>query len=81
MEVQLELGHHAVPKTKPGTDFTHFWTLFVRGPDDCKIEEFVDKVVFNLHSTFDKFKRGQSRSLSCISIQSLVQFTESHLSS
>lgn len=58
--VQLELEHHAVPKAKVLSDgFTHDWTIIVRGPDDCKIQEFVEKVVFNLHPDFPRCKRGQ----------------------
>lgn len=62
VEVQLELGHNAVPK--PRNQFTHQWTLFVRGPDNCRIEEFVEKVVFNLHESFPKPRRGESTDVS-----------------
>lgn len=58
MEVQLELGHKAYPKEEISPNgYTHDWTVFVRGPDDCKIHEFIEKVVFNLHESFPKPRR------------------------
>jgi YEATS domain-containing protein 1/3 len=60
VEVQLELGHRAdpFPRNAPA-GFTHQWTLFVRGPDNCKIEEFVEKVIFHLHESFPKCNRSE----------------------
>ncbi|XP_064475075.1 protein AF-9-like isoform X2 [Ornithodoros turicata] len=58
IEVKLELGHRAVLRSKPTAEgFTHDWTVFVRGPEGCNIQHFVDKVVFLLHDSFPKPKR------------------------
>ncbi|CAN8011526.1 unnamed protein product [Ixodes pacificus] len=58
IEVKLELGHRAVLRARPTAEgFTHDWTVFVRGPDNCSIQHFVDKVVFFLHESFPKPKR------------------------
>ncbi|XP_012585291.1 PREDICTED: protein ENL isoform X2 [Condylura cristata] len=37
--------------------FTHDWMVFVRGPEQCEIQHFVEKVVFRLHDSFPKPKR------------------------
>ncbi|KAI1296899.1 Protein ENL [Halotydeus destructor] len=58
VEVQLELGHRAEPRTKATAEgYTHDWTVFVRGPQDCKIHYFIDKIVFVLHESFPKARR------------------------
>ncbi|KAH6938946.1 hypothetical protein HPB50_015070 [Hyalomma asiaticum] len=58
IEVKLELGHRAVLRARPTAEgFTHDWTVFVRGPEGCNIQHFVDKVVFLLHESFPKPKR------------------------
>lgn len=33
--------------------------VFVRGPEQCEIQHFVEKVVFRLHDSFPKPKRGE----------------------
>lgn len=38
--------------------FFHFRTVFVRGPENSNIQHFVEKVVFHLHDSFHKPKRG-----------------------
>uniref|UniRef100_A0A3P9KPT2 MLLT3 super elongation complex subunit n=1 Tax=Oryzias latipes TaxID=8090 RepID=A0A3P9KPT2_ORYLA len=54
----LELGHRAQVRKKPTAEgFTHDWMVFVRGPDHCNIQHFVEKVVFHLHESFPKPKR------------------------
>lgn len=59
VKVQFEIGHEASRKTKISKDgFTHDWELFVRGADSNDISIFVDKVVFNIHESFPKPKRG-----------------------
>jgi PREDICTED: similar to LTG19 len=59
VEVQLELGHKASPRLKPTDEgYTHDWTVFVKGADSCNIKYFVEKVVFQLHESFPKPKRG-----------------------
>ncbi|XP_075060768.1 protein ENL [Mixophyes fleayi] len=58
VQVKLELGHRAQLRKKPTTDgFTHDWMVFVRGPEQCDIQHFVEKVVFRLHDSFPKPKR------------------------
>lgn len=61
IKVVFELGHNASLKSKQTPNgFTHDWELFVRGNDgSSKISHFVDKVVFNLHESFPKPKRGK----------------------
>lgn len=58
VQVKLELGHRAQLRKKPTTEgFTHDWMVFVRGPEQCDIQHFVEKVVFRLHDSFPKPKR------------------------
>lgn len=53
-ELTLELGHRSAPlKTKSPNGYTHKWTVFVRGVNDSKIENCIQKVVFQLHDSFD----------------------------
>lgn len=60
IKVCLEIGHVAAVKVRPTPEgYTHDWELFVRGPDGTDISHFVDKVVFNLHDSFPKPKRGE----------------------
>ncbi|XP_037361094.1 protein ENL isoform X3 [Talpa occidentalis] len=58
VQVKLELGHRAQLRKKPTMEgFTHDWMVFVRGPEQCEIQHFVEKVVFRLHDSFPKPKR------------------------
>ncbi|KAM8938970.1 protein ENL [Pelodytes ibericus] len=58
VQVKLELGHRAQLRKKPTTEgFTHDWMVFVRGPEQCDIQHFVEKVVFRLHDSFPRPKR------------------------
>ncbi|KAM7134601.1 protein ENL isoform 5-T5 [Macrochelys suwanniensis] len=58
VQVKLELGHRAQLRKKPTTEgFTHDWMVFVRGPEQCDIQHFVEKVIFRLHESFPKPKR------------------------
>lgn len=58
--MRLELGHRAQLRKKPTTEgFTHDWMVFVRGPEQCDIQHFVEKVVFWLHDSFPKPRRGE----------------------
>lgn len=60
VEVKIELGHKASCKeTLTPEGYTHDWVVFVRGPESCDISHFVDKVVFHLHESFAKPKRGK----------------------
>ncbi|XP_073400347.1 protein ENL isoform X1 [Dendrobates tinctorius] len=59
VQVKLELGHRAQLRKKPTPEgFTHDWMVFVRGPEQCDIQHFVDKVVFRLHDSFPRPKRA-----------------------
>lgn len=59
MQVKLELGHRAQLRKKVTSEgFTHDWMVFVRGPETGDIQHFVEKVVFRLHESFPKPKRG-----------------------
>lgn len=63
IKVCLELGQYVVRRTKNTPDgYTHDWELFVRGADDVDISAYVDKVVFQLHESFPKPKRGKLES-------------------
>lgn len=58
--MKLELGHRAQVRKKPTVEgFTHDWMVFVRGPEHSNIQHFVEKVVFHLHESFPKPKRGK----------------------
>ncbi|OQR78189.1 hypothetical protein BIW11_06565 [Tropilaelaps mercedesae] len=58
VEVKIELGHKAILKEQATAEgYTHDWTVFVKGPEGCKIENFVEKVIFLLHESFPKSKR------------------------
>lgn len=60
LQVKLEFGHKASCRKRPTPEgFTHDWIVFVRGQDDKDISQFVDKVVFHLHESFQKPKRGE----------------------
>lgn len=57
--MKIELGHRAtVKKIRSPEGFTHDWTVYVRGPENCNISYFIEKVVFNLHGSFHNPKRG-----------------------
>ncbi|KAM5192291.1 protein ENL isoform 2-T2 [Mantella aurantiaca] len=58
VQVKLELGHRAQLRKKPTPEgFTHDWMVFVRGPEQCDIQHFVERVVFRLHDSFPRPKR------------------------
>ncbi|KAF7202638.1 protein ENL isoform X1 [Nothobranchius furzeri] len=58
VQVKLELGHRAQLRKKITSEgFTHDWMVFVRGPETCDIQHFVERVVFRLHESFPKPKR------------------------
>lgn len=61
VQVKLELGHRAQLRKKVTSEgFTHDWMVFVRGPETGDIQHFVEKVVFRLHDSFPKPKRGET---------------------
>lgn len=58
--MKLELGHQAQVRKKPTVEgFTHDWMVFVRGAEHSNIQHFIEKVVFHLHESFPKPKRGK----------------------
>lgn len=62
VQVKLELGHRAQLRKKVTSEgFTHDWMVFVRGPETGDIQHFVEKVVFRLHDSFPKPKRGEKK--------------------
>ena len=59
MQVKLELGHRASLRTKKTPEgYTHDWSVFVRGPEGTNIEHFIERVIFHLHESFPRAKRG-----------------------
>jgi YEATS domain-containing protein 1/3 len=61
VQVTFEFGHRSAIRTKVTPDgYTHDWEVFVRGADGADISHFVEKVVFYLHETFPKPKRGKA---------------------
>jgi len=59
VQIKLVLGHSAQWRKRPTPEgFTHDWTVVVRGEDGQEIKHFVEKVVFYLHESFPKPKRG-----------------------
>lgn len=60
MQVKLEIGHKAACRVEPTQEgYTHDWTVFVRGSEGKEISHFVEKVVFHLHESFPRHKRGE----------------------
>ena len=58
--MKIEIGHKSVCRTdKTEEGYTHDWVVFVRGFDGSYISHFVEKVVFHLHESFPKPKRGK----------------------
>lgn len=57
-ELILEIGHKAtlLPK-KLLNGYTHKWTVFVKGHNSSKIEHCIQKVVFQLHESFENPSR------------------------
>lgn len=70
--IQLEIGHDASLRTKTTPEgFTHDWEVFVRGCNGAEIHHYIEKVVFHLHETFPKPRRGRYQRISyliCISL-------------
>jgi hypothetical protein len=54
VDVVFEIGHKASTLKEKIDDYTHKWNIFVRsGSENQQLDKFVQKVVFNLHETFD----------------------------
>ena len=63
--MKIDIGHKSVCRTdKTEEGYTHDWVVFVRGTDGSSISHFVEKVVFHLHESFPKPKRGWAYSIS-----------------
>ena len=61
IKICLELGQNVVRRTKNTPEgYTHDWELFLRGADNTEISNYVEKVVFQLHDSFPKPKRGKN---------------------
>lgn len=74
--MKLELGHRAQVRKKPTVEgFTHDWMVFVRGAEHSNIQHFIEKVVFHLHESFPKPKRGKKTH--CFSLIFASCFTKS----
>lgn len=59
IKICLEVGHQAVKRAKITPEgYTHDWELFLRGAENVDISHYVEKVVFTLHESFPKPKRG-----------------------
>lgn len=64
LTVHIEIGHEASLRSKITPEgFTHDWEVYVRGANNADIHHYVEKVVFYLHETFPKPKRGRERDL------------------
>lgn len=60
LELMLEVGYKSQPlKNKLANGYTHKWTVFVRGNDHSKIENCIQRVVFQLHDSFPNPHRGK----------------------
>lgn len=60
LTINLDIGHTASLRTKKTQEgFTHDWEVYVKGCNGADIQHYVEKIVFNLHETFAKPKRGR----------------------
>lgn len=58
-ELMIEIGQTSAPlKNKLPNGYTHKWTLFVRGINNSRIEHCIQRVVFQLHESFDNPQRN-----------------------
>lgn len=59
MLVELILGHRAALREKPTIEgYSHDWEVYVKGDQGNNIQSFVDRVIFTLHDSFPKPRRG-----------------------
>ena len=59
IQIKILLGHSAQWRKKPTPEgFTHDWKMVVQGEEGQEIKHFVEKVVFHLHESFPRPKRG-----------------------
>ena len=79
LEIILEFGHKAVLKDVPSRlgdiGYTHDWEIWVRNPNDGKIENFLEKAVFTLHPTFEPQTRTVTKAPFKVSEQGYGSFT------
>lgn len=53
-ELNIEIGHKSTPLSqKLANGYTHKWMVFVRGADNSRIEHCIQRVVFQLHESFE----------------------------
>lgn len=58
--MELILGHRASLRERATPEgFTHDWEVYVKG-DRGDIQSFVDRVIFYLHESFPKPRRGKA---------------------
>ena len=58
--INIQIGHTArVLKNQTESGFTHEWSVSVQGHNNLPIAEFVEKVVFILHESFQKPRRSK----------------------
>lgn len=53
--------HLTVFQLNADTSYTHDWEIWVKNPNDGKIENFLEKAVFTLHPTFENHIRTVTR--------------------
>lgn len=60
VKVAYEIGHNATPRDSITPEgYTHDWTLYIRGCNSSDISIYIDKIVFHLHESFARPKRGE----------------------
>ena len=78
LEIILEFGHKAVLKDVPSRFgdicYTHDWEIWVKNPNDGKIENFLEKAVFTLHPTFEPQTRTVTKAPFKVSEQGYGSF-------
>ncbi|XP_015586233.1 protein AF-9 [Cephus cinctus] len=58
VRINLECGHTSMLRERTTPEgYTHDWEVFVRGENNADIQQYIDKVVFQLHETFPRPKR------------------------
>lgn len=59
MLAMMNIGHRATHRSTPHPQgFTHDWSAYVEGVGDVELHHFVEKVVFELHETFQRPIQG-----------------------
>lgn len=78
VKVQFQIGHSSKLRSKKTVEgFTHDWELYVKGVNQSDISAFVEKIIFNLHESFQKPKRGKYSQLFILSMINCLDKTKS----